>query len=129
MSDELLGCLSRIADSIEGIEKKMERFVVAIEATKKSNDQWMDGRVTIDASTHQTLLSAAVRLSEHFDQWFAAQGTSRVPIPSDELIALRGLLDQMRGVLGVHEALGHPEQAVTTIKELLDREERRSAQR
>jgi hypothetical protein len=33
--------LQQIADALTGINEKMERFVVAIEATKKSNDEWM----------------------------------------------------------------------------------------
>jgi hypothetical protein len=113
--------LNQISDALTGINEKMERFVVAIEATKKSNDQWMDGRVTIDASTHRALLSAVVRLSEHFDQWFAAQGTSKAPIPSDELVALHGLLDEMRGALSICDVLGRPERTVALIKELLER--------
>lgn len=103
MSDELLGVLSRIANSIEGIEQKMERFVVAIEATKKSNDEWLDGRVTIDVHTHTALLSAVTKLSEHFDQWFETQGKAAPPAtPAQQ--ALREISDALTASVDVQDA-------------------------
>lgn len=74
--------LQQIAKALVGINEKMERFVVAIEATRKSNDEWMDGRVTIDALTHTALLNAVCTLSGHFDKWFELQNNPRVVVQS-----------------------------------------------
>jgi hypothetical protein len=84
--------LEQIADALTGIDEKMERFVATIEKNSRDNDQWLDGRVTIDARTHMVLLEAVQKLSGHFDKWFELMTKPRVlvetPMKEHELVPL-----------------------------------------
>jgi hypothetical protein len=95
--------LKQIADALAGINEKMERFVVAIEATKKTNDQWMDGRVTIDVHTHTALLNAVQKLSGHFDKWFELQ-TKPLVVKTTAERCLDDISDALTAAVDVQDA-------------------------
>jgi len=82
----------RIADALDGINEKMERFVAHLDKSSRDNDKWLEGRVTIDARTHMVLLEAVQRLSGQFDKWFELQTKPRVmvqaPMEEYELVPL-----------------------------------------
>lgn len=64
------GELQQIADALTGINEKMGLFVAHLDKSSKDNDEWLAGRVSIDALTHTALLNAVCKLSEQFDKWF-----------------------------------------------------------
>lgn len=70
--------LEQIADALTGINEKMGRFIAHLDKTSKDNDEWLAGRVSIDALTHTALLNAVCKLSDHFDKWFELQNNPRV---------------------------------------------------
>jgi hypothetical protein len=78
--------LQQIADALTGINEKMERFVAHLDKSSRDNDQWLEGRVTIDASTHMVLLEAVQKLSKQLDNWFKLQTKPRVFVRAIDML-------------------------------------------
>ncbi len=71
------GTLPDFVKQLDRLNNNLEKIVAGVERTHKDNDQWLAGRVTIDASTHMVLLEAVQKLSGHFDKWFELQTKPR----------------------------------------------------
>lgn len=65
--------MPRIARSIEALNETVKGLNARLDINHKENEQWLDGQVKIDASTHTALLEAVQLFSQQFAVWFKYQ--------------------------------------------------------